>query len=134
VAVALALLGLPRFLLAMLVALVIGLETSQRPLSGAFLYRTVPHAHVTIIELLFALLVFAAAVEAGRRKELRPPAPFTIPLVLLTAAIVVGVTVGLAGGASVGDVFISIKRLMFLVLMPFVVLNVVRGIMGVVSM
>jgi hypothetical protein len=95
------------------------------PPGGSSLFSPLPLG-ITPLELLFVLLLFAVVIDVSRRRELRLPEPFTLPLLLLVFAIVTGIINGVSNGASVADVRDGLRLISYLILMPFVVVNVVR--------
>jgi O-antigen ligase len=84
-----------------------------------------PHV-LSPFEALIALAVAAAAIDVARRHDARLPEPLTLPLMLLGAAALSGVVVGLFNGAAFNDVATAVRPLILLIVMPIVVVNVVR--------
>jgi O-antigen ligase len=71
--------------------------------------------------------VAAVALELLRRGEpLRLPALLTLPLALLALAVAGGALVGYARGAPVVDIVYSGRQLVYLIVLPVLVYNVVR--------
>ncbi|MGH2950404.1 MAG: O-antigen ligase family protein, partial [Solirubrobacteraceae bacterium] len=64
--------------------------------------------------------------RARTRRPLRTPGPFTLPLLLLAAALVAGGVTGWFGGADRLDLVNGARDLVVLVLLPFVVVNVIE--------
>jgi O-antigen ligase len=89
------------------------------------LYATVSALHTTPAEGLILVAALALLVRAYR-VGIRPPWPLTWPLALLGVATVAGAVVGLSNHAQSGDVFITVRHLAYLVLMPWIVVNVWR--------
>jgi O-antigen ligase len=88
-------------------------------------YSTVSSLHTTPLEILLIVAVLALLVRAYR-VGLRLPWPLTWPLALLSVATVAGAVVGLSNHAPSGDVFIAVRHLAYLALVPLVVVNACR--------
>jgi len=89
------------------------------------LYATVSALHTTPAEVLILVATLALLVRAYR-VGIRPPWPLTWPLALLGVATVSGAVVGLSNHAPSGDLFITVRHLIYLVLLPLIVVNVWR--------
>jgi hypothetical protein len=77
------------------------------------------------IDLLLGALTLAVALDLTLRgRPFRLPEPFTGPLLLLVAAVVAGAVTGYAGGASTQGIVEPIVTLAYLVVLPFLVVNV----------
>jgi O-antigen ligase len=114
---------------ALAVALIPAVVIEDTVLSGAFLNAPsfYQQSHVlSPFEALVGLLVVATAIDVARRRDLRMPEPLTPPLMLLVAALVSGLVVGLFNGASFNAVTTAMRPLIILILLPIVVVNVVR--------
>lgn len=118
----------PRLALATLLALVVVCEGNEATLVPALEAVYLPlAAGLAPVDLLFGVVLAAAALEVGRRGEpLRLPGLLTLPLALLVLAIGAGAVAGLANGASAGDVVNAARQLPYLILLPLVVVNVIR--------
>jgi O-antigen ligase/polysaccharide polymerase Wzy-like membrane protein len=122
------LIGRPLLLLTLLAVFAVLIETPETAafLSGAGRIYDPVISGLTPVELLWGLLLVATLVDVTRRRELRLPAPLTVPLLLLVGAICVGVVTGHYGHSTPKSLFGSVRALSFLVLLPLVVVNLVR--------
>ncbi|HZU71482.1 MAG TPA: O-antigen ligase family protein [Acidimicrobiales bacterium] len=78
-------------------------------------------------DVLLVIAVIAAAVELSRRRQrLALPGPFTYPLLLLALSMVWGEVVGVANGASRVYALNDADALLYVVLAPVLVVNLVR--------
>jgi O-antigen ligase len=127
VVVALALVGRPGVVLALLLVPTVLFEASSGalPPGGSRLFAPVSGA-LSPVEMLFLLLALAVMVGATARREFRLPEPFTVPLLLLVLAIVMGIINGLSNGASAADIRDALRLILYLVLVPFAMVNVLR--------
>lgn len=123
------LLGRPAAALALLLGVVTVIEgdpVGLLPIGPQF-YRPVA-SNLTPPDLLLMLLLGAVLVELARsHTRPRMPDPFTIPLLVLAAAVAAGVITGLAGGAEAGPLVAACVILGHLLLLPFLVVNVLQG-------
>ena len=83
-------------------------------------------APLSPFEGLVVLAVAASVLDVARRREARMPDPLTLPLLMIIAAIVSGVVVGTTGGAPVKEVLFTLRPLLALIAIPFVVVNCLR--------
>lgn len=125
--VALVLLVRPRAALAILLGTVVVLEADTAgflPITAKF-YNGLPSP----TDLLFLVLIAGTILELARKREApRWPRPFTGPLVLMGLAVVGGTAVGLASSDNVpSNVTSSVETLVYLVVLPFVVMNILHG-------
>jgi O-antigen ligase len=127
-AAALMLLRRPRAGLALVVAFVVLLEgDGSGPVPGVDVVYEAVGGTITPLDLLLALVVAATALELVHRREpLRLPALLTLPLALFALGIVAGSVTGLARGASAVDVAYAGRSLLYLVILPVLVFNLVR--------
>jgi O-Antigen ligase len=127
-AAALALLERPGLLVGaavVLTVLVEGRDATQILPDAADIYEPVVGG-VLPLELLTLLILVAVGIDVLRRRELLLPEPLTVPLLALVLAIVFGLTVGHFGGAGGSDMLAALRTLLYLVIFPLVVVNVVR--------
>ena len=121
----------PGLTLALLVAGVVVLESDDETfLAGlgnvtAF-YGGTPVAGLGVVDLLTAILVAGIAVRAVRERRFAVPDPFTLPLLLLAAAVAFGLAQGVFSSGVGVDMSNTIRRLLPLLILPFAVVNVLR--------
>jgi O-antigen ligase len=83
-------------------------------------------------DLLLLLLVVSVVVDLRTRGlEVRTAGTLTLPLVLLATSVAIGSVTGYLDGGSVNDIVDSVRVLAYLVVTPFLVVNVVRSQEGV---
>jgi O-Antigen ligase len=127
-AAALALLQRPRVAVALVVALVVVCEGRDDDLVGFtnFMYDPLPLGP-TPMECLLALAVLAVLVGGLRdERPLRLTGPLTVPLVLVVLATAAGLITGAFAGIGVQDLVYASRQMAWLVLLPFLVVNVVE--------
>jgi O-Antigen ligase len=115
----------PKVLLAGFVALCILAQYRSKGLvghTGLFYERKGP---ITPQEAYFGLVVASVALQCWRRRLFRMPDPYTGGLLLLVAAIAAGVIVGHENGVGFKTVFEVVRLLMYIVVTPFLVVNVI---------
>lgn len=80
---------------------------------------------VTVTDLLFATAVGAVALDHARsRRALVAPGALTAPLLIVLAATVGGVATGYLAGASIEPLLNGVRVLVYLVVLPFLVVDV----------
>jgi hypothetical protein len=119
----LALLLYPKLTTALTVTAVAILEDDDRGflpfLAQAYDFPVQPH------ELLLAAAVAGVLLRCVRtRRPLRTPGPFTLPLLLVAAALAAGTVTGWFGGPDLLDLVNSARDLAVLLVLPFVAVNV----------
>ncbi len=129
--IALVLLLRPEITLLLLVAGVIVLESDDETFLAALanassFYGGTPVAGLGVIDLLAAALVAGVAVRAARDRRLLLPDPFTLPLLLLAAAVLFGLVQGISAGGDPVDMANTLRRILPLILVPFAAVNVLR--------
>jgi O-antigen ligase len=116
----------PRATLVLVVAAVVLLEAD----SEGFLSFTVAaydSLPLQVHEILLGAAVAGVLVDRARSpRPLRTPGPFTLPLLLVGAALVAGAATGLAGGADRLDLVNGARDLIVLAILPFVAVNVIE--------
>lgn len=120
----------PTWALGVLVAVAVLLEEDEESLLpvGEQLHTNLPGLPLSPIDLLVATLIGAVLADVVRRgAQWRLPGPLTPPLLVLALAGAGGAVVGLSGGASSHDVVAAAINLGYLVVLPFLVVNVLRG-------
>ena len=85
-----------------------------------------PIASLPPYQMLFAFLCAATALDLSTRRTFRPPDPFTLPLLVLAFAVVIGIVNGLMSLQDTTPLGGELRNLIVLLLMPFVVVNIVR--------
>ena len=125
--VAVALLVLyPRVTLVLVVASVVVLEADSEGFLG-FTADAYDRYAVQLHEVLLAAAVAGVLVDRARRwRPLRTPGPFTLPLLLLAAALATGVATGFAAGADRLELVNGARDLVVLLILPFVAVNVIE--------
>lgn len=89
-------------------------------------YRTLPMVRLTPTDLVLALAIVAVALDLlARRERVRLPGPFTAPLLLLSVATAWGAVTGHFGGGDSVATLNSIRVLAYLIVVPFVVVQVI---------
>ena len=89
----------------------------------------------SIAEIVFVLLVAATAIDLIlSRRAMLLPAPFTLPLLLLTVAAGGGVVTGYLGGTDPLGVLNALRPLIPLIVLPLLVVNLVRDRRAVLAM
>jgi hypothetical protein len=79
-------------------------------------------------DLLLLLLLVSVLVDLTERgRDVRTPGALTLPLILLATAIVMGAVTGYLDGAATDHIIDSVRALTYLVVVPFLVVNVVRS-------
>lgn len=127
-AVALVLLERPGWLagaLIVLTVLVEGRDATQILPDAAVIYEG-SAGGVIPLEVLSILMLMGLGIAVLRRRDLILPEPLTLPLLALVIAIVFGLTVGYFDGAPVADMVAVLRKLVYLVILPLVIVNVVR--------
>ena len=118
----------PGVVLALFLGSVILLEGDRQgffAVGGQFYDRLAPPFVPTDL-LLLLLAVSVAADLRTRGLDVRTPGSLTLPLVLLATAVCIGSATGYLDGGSVGHIVDSVRVLAYLVITPFLVVNVVR--------
>jgi len=80
---------------------------------------------ITPMEVVLAAVAVSTIIEVSRRRELRLPAPFTVPLLLVLTAIVAGLVTGHFAGTGAQDLTDPL-RLGIVLLLPVLVVNIVH--------
>jgi O-antigen ligase len=128
VVAAILLLGRPGVLLAILLVLTVMCEYRApgllKPTSN---FYEPPLVALPAYQLLFVFLCAATALDVSRSRAFRLPAPFTLPLLLLAFALVIGVVNGLFSLSDTSPLGPELRIQLVLLLMPLVVVNVVRN-------
>jgi hypothetical protein len=132
VPLAAALLLRPEITLALLVGGVVVLESDDQAFlavlgNASSFYGGTPVAGLGLVDLLAALLVAGVALRAARDRRLLLPDPFTLPLLLLAAAVVFGLVQGVSAGGEPVDMANTLRRLLPLILVPFAAVNLLRS-------
>lgn len=95
------------------------------PITADF-YRRLP-GRIAPTDLIFMLLLAGVVLKLGReRRAPRLPGPLTLPLLLLLAAIAIALVNGALSGWTPVDALNSTRVFLYLAVLPFVVVNVVR--------
>jgi hypothetical protein len=118
----------PLAALAVLVALVVVCEARDDSLLPALEAVYTPLASgLAAVDLLFGLVIVATALHVLRRSlPVLAPGPLTLPLALLGLALAAGVVTGYAHGAGPVDIVYAGRHLVYLLVLPFVAVNLVR--------
>lgn len=118
----------PALALGTLLVVTVVLEEDEEgflPVTSRFYEPLVAVASPT--DLLFGVVVVAYVLDLGRRGESpRLPEPFTLPLLLLAAAIVAGVVVGWANGGDGYAIGLAVRTLAYVLVVPLVAVHVLR--------
>lgn len=125
------LLAFPRIALAALVVAITVVEGDEKGflagLQRTGIYQSLPGLPLAPFDLLMAGIVAAVALRAVRRRRLVLPDPLTFPLILLGSAVIVGGVHGFFDPAgSLALLIDQGRRLAYLVLLPFVVVNLLE--------
>jgi O-antigen ligase len=124
-----ALIQRPRVAVALVVSLMVICEGRDDDLVGGvanFVYDPLP-LRLTLMECLLTLAVLAVLVGRLRSdRPLRLAGPLTIPLALVTLAVVLGLVVGAFAGVSASSLMFASRQMAWLVVVPLLVINVVE--------
>lgn len=120
------LVGRPGLALALFLGLIVVMEEDKHgflPQTARF-YQAVAGGIVSPADLLFATLVAATALDLSRRR-VKPvlPDPFTVPLLLMGAAVAVGTLAGWAGGADLINISYVLRVFLYFLAVPFLAVN-----------
>jgi O-antigen ligase len=116
----------PKVLLAATLVAVTVLESDEEGfLAGTHVvYLGLLDVGVRMHELLLLLCAAGVALRLAReRRALRLPGPFALPLLLLTAAIAIGLTTGWFAGGDRTLMLNSVRELALLIVVPFLAVN-----------
>jgi O-antigen ligase len=130
-AISLILLRFPGFTFALLlVAVGLGETEPLGPLPAADPFYSQVAGSLTGPDVLMAICLGGVLLRSAAESR-RPllPEPFTVPLLLLTAALAFGVVAGLgaADPPSFGDLFHRIVHVGYVIVLPFLAVNVMSG-------
>lgn len=118
----------PALALGTLLVVTVLLEEDEEgflPVTSRFYEPLVAVASPT--DLLFGVVVVAYVLDLGRRGESpRLPGPFTLPLLLLAAAVLAGVVVGWANGGDGYGIGLAVRTLAYVLVLPLVAVHVLR--------
>lgn len=136
---ALLLLSRPGLALGALLGATVLLESDDEgffPVTAVF-WDPLPKLGVSAPDLLFLLLVGGVVLDFSRRtRPVRLPEPFTFPLVIVAAALCVGVVTGYLDGGNRNDIVTGVRLFAYLLLLPILVVNTIhdrRGVRWVVA-
>ncbi len=118
----------PGVVLAVFLATAILLEGDRQGFLAitARFYDPLAHSLLPSDLLLILLLVSVVIDLRVRAFDVRLPGSLTLPLLLVAIAVAVGAATGYLDGAALDQIVDSIRVLVYLVLIPFLVVNVVR--------
>lgn len=126
---ALVLLSRPGLALGLFLAVTVLLESDAEgflPVTAVF-WDPLPKLGVSVPDLLFLLLVGSVLLDFSRRKRpVRLPEPFMFPLVIVAAALCVGVVTGYLDGGSREDIVTTVRLFTYLLVLPFLVVNTIQ--------
>lgn len=131
---ALLLLSRPGLALGALLAATVLLESDDEgffPFTAPF-WDPLPKVGASAPDLLFLLLIGAVVLDFSRNnRPVRLPQPFVFPLVIVAAALCVGVLTGYLDGGSRNDIATGVRIFAYLLLLPFLVVNTIKDRRGV---
>jgi hypothetical protein len=121
----------PDLALAVLVTGVVVLESDDETFlaglaNATAFYGGTPVAGLGVVDLLTGIVVAGVGLRAVRDRRLIRPEPFTLPLLLLAAALAFGLVQGASSGGAGVDMANTLRRMLPLLLLPFAVVNVVQ--------
>lgn len=116
---------LPRLTLAILVCIVVLVETDSEGFLGVPQFYTALPGPLRLTDVLVLALAAGVTLRVTSGGEtLRTPGQMSLPLLLFTAAVAMGVIVGLAGDTDPSAFGGSLRDLLSLPLLPLLVVNV----------
>ena len=121
----------PDLALAVLVTGVVVLESDDDTFlaglaNATAFYGGTPVAGLGVVDLLTGIVVAGVALRAARDRRIVRPEPFTLPLLLLAAALAFGLVQGASSGGAGVDMANTVRRMLPLLVLPFAVVNVVQ--------